>query len=56
VNTWLGASACVPQCALIEKHVEPHGAAVPGLEISRQLNPTSPGQTGVSSEMRRETS
>ncbi len=53
---WLGASACVPRCALIVKHVEPQGAPTPRRAVSRQENPTSPGHAGVSSEIVREMS
>jgi hypothetical protein len=46
----------VPQCALIVKHVEPKGAPEPPLSVSRHENGTSPGQTNVDSEIRREMS
>jgi hypothetical protein len=55
-KTWHGASAWVPQCALIVKHVDPHGAPVWAPAVSRHVNGTSPGHTGVVSEIGREMS
>jgi hypothetical protein len=46
----------VPQCALIVKHVDPQGAPPDGLAVSRQVKGTSPGHTGVASEIFREMS